>query len=326
MCVCVCIRCGCKTAARQTIPDRCRRSRWPRFRARECSTSVPVGGKKKVLKRSIGVKKKKAIKWNLETTNIYSTVRRLLGRRRGNRTITVGISKSAGGLLKNRFSLVSRGLLPAYYYDIVRRARRIPRVCVYTTTYYIIIYVVAPCPRVCAEQFGVIWAQYQRGSTLSPALSPLLLSLYLSLSLCLPPGAKFPRRDWENKSQTPRLFRPGRGPGTPRSYRIYGYPHDKYCPRSTRYTFYTLYVYDTRYYIIIIIIIDVRLHTSAHMYTYIVKAACWKQFLIFPFFPPPLLRVWIVTIYLFSFSFPPPLPRLYFFGRRNFFTVSIWYI
>jgi len=48
---------------------------------------------------------------------------------------------------------------------------------------YIVRDVILPCPRVCAEQFGVIWAQYQRG--LCPLIPSLCLSVTLSLSLSL---------------------------------------------------------------------------------------------------------------------------------------------
>jgi len=48
---------------------------------------------------------------------------------------------------------------------------------------YIVRDVILPCPRVGAEQFGVIWAQYQRG--LCPLISSLVLTLCLSVSLYL---------------------------------------------------------------------------------------------------------------------------------------------
>jgi len=68
---------------------------------------------------------------------------------------------------------------------------------------YIVRDVILPCPRVCAEQFGVIWAQYQRG--LCPLIPTHSLSLSLSQSFS-PYTARTGTRNWENKSQAPRLF------------------------------------------------------------------------------------------------------------------------
>jgi hypothetical protein len=62
--------------------------------------------------------------------------------------------------------------------------------CTYRSIFiyiYIVRDVILPCPRVCAEQFGVIWAQYQRG------LCPLTLSLKLSLSHSLKVSARIQR-------------------------------------------------------------------------------------------------------------------------------------